>query len=102
MWKYPKTRAIKVREVIHGKTLIDNYRWLENKNNKEVQNWVVNQNKFTEKILKENSSTEVFLKELEKNFNTELFDIPIFRKNFYFWSERKAGKNQQIIFMKKG
>jgi len=50
-YQYPETKKIKVSETIHGIEIIDNYRWLENFKNPQVQAWVTKQNNLTREFL---------------------------------------------------
>lgn len=49
--KFPKTKKNLVADTIHGKIIIDEYRWLEDFNDNKVQGWVVEQNKVARKYL---------------------------------------------------
>jgi prolyl oligopeptidase len=49
--KYPKTKKNAVIDIYHNIEIIDNYQWLENTNNPEVDNWVKLQNKISLKYL---------------------------------------------------
>lgn len=48
---YPETKKIKVVDKVHGVEIIDNYRWLENKQDPEVQAWLKEQNRFSQTML---------------------------------------------------
>ncbi|MFX0116676.1 MAG: prolyl oligopeptidase family protein [Candidatus Hodarchaeota archaeon] len=50
--QYPATKEIPVRETIHSTVIEDNFRWLENTADAEVQEWISKQNSFTESFLK--------------------------------------------------
>ncbi len=63
MQRYPKTKIDPVVEKMYGKTIIDNYRWLEDGEKQEVKNWVKAQNTFTEKILNKIYGRKQFQKE---------------------------------------
>ena len=48
---YPVTKKIKVADTLHGVKIIDHYRWLEKKEDPEVQAWLKEQNQFSKNIL---------------------------------------------------
>ncbi|TXT56657.1 MAG: putative Prolyl oligopeptidase MEROPS family S09A [Candidatus Thorarchaeota archaeon] len=48
--EYPKTRVDEVVETIHGVEVRDPYRWLENKDDPEVQDWIKRQMEFSKSI----------------------------------------------------
>ncbi|MFW9956367.1 MAG: prolyl oligopeptidase family protein [Candidatus Thorarchaeota archaeon] len=50
--KYPVTKRDDVVDEYHGAKVQDPYRWLEDKSNPEVQEWIDQQNKLAEAVLK--------------------------------------------------
>jgi prolyl oligopeptidase len=98
---FPKTRKKNVVEKIAGHKINDPYRWLENSDNKEVKNWIKEQNKYTESGLK-SGVFKVFQKELAKDFEETTFSNPYLVKGKYFYSEKKPGENHAVYYFKKG
>jgi len=49
--EYPNTRIENVVEEIHGVTITDPYRWLENSSDKEVLDWIKTQRDFATRIM---------------------------------------------------
>ncbi len=84
MQRYPKTKIDPVVEKMYGKTIIDNYRWLEDGEKQEVKNWVKAQNTFTEKILKKISGRKQFQKELLSYMKTGWQSSPLPVRGIYF------------------
>ena len=100
--KYPITRRKPVTDVMHGHKLVDNYRWLEDSDSAEVLRWSKEQNAFTEKILQENIETKSLHEELKKLYNFDSVGLPSEYGGYYFWSERKAGRDQSAIYRRHG
>ncbi|MBI3260625.1 MAG: hypothetical protein HYZ54_14295 [Ignavibacteriae bacterium] len=50
----PATKQTSVSETLHGKTLIDKYRWLEDKTNPEVISWTRSQHDYTLEYIHKN------------------------------------------------
>jgi len=98
---YPKTKKDSVIDGIHGDEVIDNYRWLEDGKNKEVQHWIQDQNNFTDANLSSNLVT-TFSSELEEEFRNEIFSNYYPSNGKYFWTERKPEDDQPILYMKQG
>src|SRR5260370_33192698 len=48
---YPPTKVDPVVETIHGVSIADPYRWLEEADNPQVREWVEKQNNFTRSVL---------------------------------------------------
>ena len=47
MASFPETRRDDIVEVLHGTTIPDPYRWLEDPDSAETAEWVKRQNEFT-------------------------------------------------------
>ncbi len=52
-FKYPDTKKIPVIDTLYGKTIVDEYRWLENFADEDVQEWVDAQNKIAQSFLEQ-------------------------------------------------
>ena len=50
-WQYPETKTVDAEDVYFGKTYKDPYRWLENQQDKEVQDWFKAQANLTDNLL---------------------------------------------------
>ncbi|MEO0136776.1 MAG: prolyl oligopeptidase family serine peptidase [candidate division WOR-3 bacterium] len=49
--RFPSTKKVPVADCIHGKVIIDEYRWLENFTDDKVQEWIAQQNNLTREYL---------------------------------------------------
>src|SRR5262245_33355477 len=47
----PQTRVDNVTETLHGVTITDPYRWLEDQNSAETRAWINAQNEYTASLL---------------------------------------------------
>jgi hypothetical protein len=47
----PTSRQGDVRETLHGVTVADPYRWLEDQQSAETRAWITQQNEYTHKLL---------------------------------------------------
>ena len=96
---YPDTKKIKVVEKIHGVEVIDNYRWLEDLKNLEVQAWIDKQNCLSQEAL-ENLPQRKWAVERYSYFNqfyTMAFSEELNAGNHVFWQEKKEGdKNWSV------
>src|SRR5258708_728559 len=101
MYKPPKTKKEEVIEKVHGKEIADPYRWLEN-DSARVEHWVREQNAYTNKTLENAIGRSKIKKELLKYLKLDWVGVPVPRKGYYFWQERKALENQPVIYFKKG
>ncbi|MCX7996000.1 MAG: prolyl oligopeptidase family serine peptidase, partial [candidate division WOR-3 bacterium] len=49
--KFPYTKRFPIADTLHNKIIVDDYRWLEDFDDDDVQKWVAQQNKFTRRYL---------------------------------------------------
>lgn len=52
-FKYPETKKISVIDTLYGRIIVDDYRWLENFSDINVQEWVDAQNKMVQSYLEQ-------------------------------------------------
>jgi prolyl oligopeptidase len=106
--EYPVTKRESIVEEIHGVSIEDPYRWLEDASSREVQEWVEEQNKFTASILSGYKGKEVVKKRMLDLLHYDYIQEQPFqvtkRENgprfFYFY--REAGKNQPSLCYQDG
>src|ERR1700722_3966986 len=98
----PPTEPKPVTETIHGTTLPDPYRWLEDQKSPETRAWISEQMKYTEQYLSQVKIRPAIVSELTKLERVENFTIPIERGGIYFFKKRLADENQGSIYMRRG
>lgn len=98
----PQTAAKAVTEVIHGTTISDPYRWLEDQQSPETREWIDRQNAYTDSILGNRPEKKRFAKRLEKLLTTDQMSTPIVRGGRYFFTKRAAGQDLFAIYMREG
>ena len=103
-YKYPPTKRIPVTDTYFGKTVTDNYRWLENMNDPEVQQWFKAQHDFTDSILDLIPGRDSLFNEFKKLDALASADISdITRKgNRYFYKKRLPGENVGRLYYREG
>jgi prolyl oligopeptidase len=85
---YPPTNTVDQRDVFHGQTIADPYRWLEGdvRTEPEVAAWVKEQNLVTEAFLAALPGRESLRARLEALWNYERFSAPARHGDwYYFW-----------------
>src|SRR4029079_5420139 len=76
----PETPARPVVDVLHGTTLTDRYRWLENGKDPEVEAWTRAQHAETVRFLDRNAKPVPGMKEeLARYFDRDRTDPPLFK-----------------------
>ena len=98
----PVTEAKPVTETIHGVTLTDPYRWLEDAKSPETRAWIAEQMKYTEKYLSQVKIRPQIIQDLARLERVESYDIPTERGGRYFFKKRLADENQGSIYVRHG
>lgn len=103
--EYTAPKAIKKPKKlsIHGHTRIDNYYWLNDRDNKEVIDYLNQENDYTKKML---SHTEEFQQKLFKEMvgrikQTDL-SVPYMLRGYAYYSRYEKGKEYPVYCRKKG
>lgn len=96
----PATRRDDVKETIHGVTIEDPYRWLEDQDSPETRAWIDAQNKHTMSQIGDLPSRPYLRKRLAELLKVDTTKIAIERNGRYFYLERKANEDQYILYMR--
>ncbi len=96
----PHTPSKPVMDVVHGVTIEDPYRWLEDGNSPEAIAWTEAQNKRTEEVLSQVGSRSFFTDALTRSLSEDFVGSPVFRGNRLFYTKRTAGQNQPVLCMR--
>lgn len=98
----PATEVKPVTEDIHGTTLTDPYRWLEDGKSPETQAWIARQMQYTEDYLSQVNIRPQIVSDLTKLERVENYTIPIERGGIYIFKKRLADENQASIYLRRG
>jgi prolyl oligopeptidase len=96
----PKTRVDDISEKIHGTTIADPYRWLEDQESAETRAWIEAQNKYTQSVLGTLPARERISRRLQELLKIDTTGLPSERGGRYFFSKRRADQNQSVIYMR--
>ncbi len=100
--KPPATRADNVKEVVHGREIVDPYRWLESQDSPETRAWIDAQMSYTRSLLDTRPDREALRRRIEPLIRYDLVSAPVARGGKYFFSKRPKDKNQAILYMRVG
>jgi prolyl oligopeptidase len=95
---YPATRKGDVVEVLHGHTIADPYRWLEDPNSSETAGWVEAQNKVTFGYLEKIEKRRAIRERLTALWNYERFGVPSRHGAWTIFSKNDGLQNQAVIY----
>ncbi|MFW5697352.1 MAG: prolyl oligopeptidase family serine peptidase [Fimbriimonadaceae bacterium] len=99
--KYPETRVVDHRDDYHGTEVADPYRWLEEIESKEVQDWVRRQNELTEGVLDGIPERKEFLEELRRAVDYTRYGTPE-RRGESLFTMRHEGLSRQPRLVRSG
>jgi len=95
----PETPARPVIDVLHGTTLTDRYRWLENGKDPEVSAWTRAQHAATVQFLDANAPPVPGMKdELTRYFDRDKTDPPLFKNSREFFQRTRRGEPQAKLY----
>jgi prolyl oligopeptidase len=99
---YPETRRVDARDVLHGVTVEDPFRWLEDGKSPEVQAWMTAEDTLARSELKKLPERDAIAARLKELFYVDSLGAPRHRGERYFYSRRHAAKEKAIVYWKKG
>ena len=91
-----------VTETLHGDTVMDNYRWLEQQHDSATRSWIDEQNAYTASYLQQVTIRPQIQAELTKLERVETYSFPVKRGDRYFFRKRLADENQASIYLRHG
>ncbi len=98
----PPTEVKPVTETIHGVTITDPYRWLEDAQSPATREWIAAQMKYTEEYLAQVKVRPEIVKRLNELMRVETYSMPFEADGRYFFTKRLAEENQASIYVRKG
>jgi len=96
----PPTRRDSTQEVLHGVTVTDPYRWLEDQNSPETRAWIDAQNAYTRKLLDAWPGRPALEKRLTELQKVESTHSPVERNGRFFYRKRMADQEQYVIHLR--
>ncbi|MGZ4787184.1 MAG: prolyl oligopeptidase family serine peptidase [Terriglobales bacterium] len=97
----PITRRDDVKETIHGVTVEDPYRWLEDQNSPETREWIDTENKYTQSLIGSLPTRPVIDKRLGQLLKVDNYKEAFERNGRYFYAERNADQDQFVLLTRK-
>src|SRR5580700_8906736 len=94
----PPTRRDDAVETIHGVSIADPYRWLEDQNSPETRSWIDAQDRCTEAVLDSVPGRTQISKRLTELMKVDSFGLPIERNGSYFFMKRRPDQDLYVIY----
>ena len=99
---YPPSRRDDVKETLHGVTIADPYRWLEDQNSPETRSWIQAQNAYTRSALDRWAGRAALEKRMTELRRVEQIETPLERGGRLFFRKRSPDQEQAVIYMRQG
>jgi len=96
----PASEAKPVTETLHGVTVTDPYRWLEDQESPATRDWIGRQNAYTDALLGKLPQKERFMQRIKSLLSNDQITTPVVRGGRYFFTKRPVGKDQFAIYMR--
>ncbi len=98
----PRAQQHPVTETIHGQTITDPYRWLENAESPETEQFVREENAYTRSVLDPLPGRTESHRRLEELLKIGTISAPQVGGKFYFYTRRDGTQNQPILYVREG
>jgi len=98
----PATQREDVTENLHGVTVTDPYRWLEDQNSPATRAWIEAQNAYTHSLLDRWPGRAAIEKRLTQLERVEVIESPVERAGRFFFRRRSPEQEQAVIYLRQG
>ncbi|MDZ4805996.1 MAG: prolyl oligopeptidase family serine peptidase [Candidatus Eisenbacteria bacterium] len=96
----PETRLEDVVETIHGVSMRDPYRWLEDDRSTEVRQWTGTQNAYTRLLLDAVPGRDYIRERLSQLMTIGTIDAPKARGGRLFYLKRSGDQEQPVLYLR--
>ena len=99
--EYPETKKADVADEYFGVKVPDPYRWLEDDNAEDVNEWVTRQNEVTFSYLDKITYRQKIKKRYEEIYNYPKYSVPFKGGDNYFFYKNDGLQNQSVLYIQK-
>ncbi|WP_163866820.1 MULTISPECIES: prolyl oligopeptidase family serine peptidase [Myxococcus] len=99
---YPATRVDAVVDTVHGVTVPDAYRWLEDEKAPDVQAWMKAQDAVAREALAKMPGRDALVKRFRELFYVDSISIPARRAGRYFYIRTHKDKEKAVLYWRDG
>src|SRR5256885_7109381 len=96
----PATEVQPVVETLHGVTVTDPYRWLEDQDAPATRDWIARQNAYTDALIGNLPQKQPAAARIEEMLSIDQVGTPAVRGGRYFFAKRPKGADQYAIYMR--
>jgi len=91
-----------VEENIQGHKITDSYRWLENANAPDTQQWVSDELSYTRSLLDPLPDRDQLHRRLAELLSVGTISAPQLGDKYYFYTKREGTQNQPVLLVREG
>jgi prolyl oligopeptidase len=102
MPSYPPTPTTDAAETLHGETIPDPYRWLEDGDSAETREWTEAQNALTRSYLDAVPGRRELHHRLDQLLAIGAISVPTPARGRYFYLRRDGRQNQPVLYVRQG
>ena len=95
--QFPKTEIRPFVEELHGRRMVDEYRWLET-SGMERTNWIDQQNKLVDDVILSDPKREDFQKRFNLLYNIDQSGFPVATLSRIFYRKIKSGQKKSSLY----
>ena len=94
---YPKAPTQDISDVLHGVTVADPYRWMEDPDSPELADWAVRQDALFGEVMQHAASREAYTARITELFDAPRFGTPLERGGLFFFTSNDGLQNQSVL-----
>jgi len=98
----PPTEIREVVETLHGATVKDPYRWLEDQESPRTRAWIDAQNRYTDSLLGGLAGRDRLRELASRVLQIDTIGLPIERGGRYFFMKRRADQDLSVLYVREG
>ncbi len=95
----PRDAAV---DILHGISIPDPYRWLENQTSPQTRAWIDAQNAYTHSLLDRYPGRDRIKQRLTSLMKIDQTGVPVARRGRYFFLHRAAAQDQPVLYLRRG
>lgn len=101
--KAPKAKKIEHLHKMHGDTRVDNYYWLNQREDQEVIDYLTDENAYTKQVMADTEPLQKLLfEEMKGRIKEDDQSVPYQYDGYWFYTRYETGKEYPVICRKKG
>jgi prolyl oligopeptidase len=99
---YPPTRRTETTEKLHGTSVLDPYRWLEDGSSPEVTTWLKAQGAYARAALDALPERPELVRRFHELYYVERVHTPVKRGKRYFWEKKEQKSEKEALYYRDG